>query len=30
MPAEQAASLQACAHVLRPEPIALPTALRWV
>jgi hypothetical protein len=28
--AEQAHSLEACAHALRPEPISLPAALRWV
>jgi hypothetical protein len=28
--AEQARSLEACAHALRPEPISLPAALRWV
>lgn len=28
--AERAPSLEACAHALRPEPIGLPAALRWV
>lgn len=28
--AEQAGSLEACAHTLRPEPISLPGALRWL
>jgi hypothetical protein len=28
--AEGAGSLEACAHALRPEPIGLPGALRWV
>jgi predicted NBD/HSP70 family sugar kinase len=28
--AEQAHSLEACAHAQRPEPICLPAALRWV
>lgn len=28
--AEQAGSLEACAHALRPEPISLPGALRWL
>lgn len=28
--AESAPSLEACAHALRPEPIGLPGALRWL
>ncbi len=28
--AEDASSLQACANALRPDPVSLPCALRWV
>jgi len=28
--AEHASSLQACANVLRPDPVTLPSALRWM